>query len=329
MGEFDFIEKYFRWPVRGQWKSSGIGDDCAVVSLGARDLVLTKDIRSITTHFLRNVHPYTCGYKALAVNLSDLAAAGARPRGFLLGLSTPEHKASWFEPFVLGMKRLARKYRCDLLGGDTTGSPWVQKTRAPLTISITALGVVPAGKALRRCGAQVGDDIWVSGSLGDAYAALQGRLQHWDIPLDLLKILAKRMDQPRPRVDLGIAIRPYAHACADISDGLWQDLGHILRRSQVGACVNIQDVPRSRALEHLPQVWQRRAIGGGDDYELVWTASSKDREILEEKARHLGIRITRIGTIMRKTFGRKIQNAQGQLRDYPKQGFDHFQKEES
>lgn len=327
VGEFDFIDTFFRWPTLGKWKSSGIGDDCAIVTLGKRDLVLTKDVRSITTHFLADVSPYTCGYKALAVNLSDLAAAGAEPRGFLLGLSTPHQDPVWFQSFVQGMRELAQEYQCDLLGGDTTGSPWVENTRAPLTISITALGVVPHGQAMRRVGARVGDDVWVSGTVGDAYTALQARWGVWPMDPDCVRELAIRMDQPRPRVHLGQALRAYAHACADISDGLWQDLGHILRRSHVGVRVLKDAVPRSMIVASLPQEWQEKAIGGGDDYELVWTAAPENRRAILALGETLGVRVSRIGQITPRNEGRVLRDASGKILCYPQQGFDHFRAE--
>ena len=224
-GEFQIIDRFFTYEGFGEWRSQGIGDDCALIDTGTGRIAVTTDMMAIGTHFLPNANPEDVGYKALAVNLSDLAAAGASPRAFFLSIGLPERDDAWLAAFSRGLMSLAQTSGCALLGGDTTRTAAVGDARAPVTISITAMGALPEGKGLGRAGARPGDDIWVSGTLGDAYAALKHRWGHWQLMPDAAETVFERMDRPTPRNALGSALLDLATSCADVSDGLKADLG--------------------------------------------------------------------------------------------------------
>lgn len=260
-------------------------------------------------HFRPDADPGALGHKALAVNLSDLAAMGAAPRWALLALGLPAVDAHWLEAFAAGLFGLAERYHTDIVGGDTTRSPL-------RTITITAIGEVPAGVALFRAGARPGDDIWVSGELGGAALALQ----HPDIAA-----AAARLHRPEPRVELGERLRGLAHAAIDVSDGLTSDLGHILERSQVGALVRYAELPRAQAFARLgdPQLERDCVLSGGDDYELLFTAASSRRRDLEALAAELGLPLTRVGTVQPGEPRLVVLDAEGQPMPY-RRGFDHF-----
>lgn len=329
LGEFDLIDQFFKFPNDSDWKSQGIGDDCALIELDDRVLAVTADMMAITTHFLPDADPETVGYKALAVNLSDLAAAGAKPQAFFLSISMPEIDEAWLAGFSKGLKTLAQQSRCSLLGGDTTRSALVGATRSPTTIAITAMGELPKGQGLTRRGAQVGDDIWVSGTLGDAYTGLKHRWGHWQVPGEDAPYFYARMDRPTPRYLLGQHIRPYASAAADVSDGFMADLGHILERSAKGARIELNQMPCSAALARLPAKYQQEAmLYGGDDYELIFTSASIHREKLLEIAKALGEKITCVGRIQSAHVGDYAPEVwQGATRlSLGKQGFDHFKE---
>jgi thiamine-monophosphate kinase len=262
----------------------GVGDDCALLRPDAGlDLAVTSDMLVEGRHFLPGAEPRALGHKALAVNLSDLAAMGATPRWATLALALPAVEPAWLEAFSEGLFALAARYHVDLIGGDTT--------RGPLrTISITAIGEVPPGLALERAGARPGDEIWVSGELGGAALGLA----HPEIPA-----AAKRLHSPEPRVELGERLRRLAHAAIDVSDGLAGDLAHILRRSSVGATIEYPLIPKFAAFEGLnnPALEKDCVLSGGDDYELVFTAPREHRRELEALARELRLGLTPIGTI--------------------------------
>ena len=321
-GEFDLIASYFTFPTTiGRWTSQGPGDDCALIALGERTLAITTDMMAIGTHFLPDVSPYTMGRKALAVNLSDLAAAGAAPRAFFLSLSLPRRDDAWLAEFRRGLLAMAESYGCALLGGDTVKAP----EGAPVSLSITAIGEMPAGKGLTRQGARPGDDVWVTGTPGDAYAALMMRTGEWPVLTDVeaRRALEVRMDDPTPRVSLGERLRGVAHAAVDVSDGLLQDLGHILERSGVGAEIDWSACPRSEALSRFSEEAQRRAVlGGGDDYELVFCVAPQDRAAIERLGDETGVRVTRIGRIAGE--GLTVRNAEGEPLPVGTYGFDHF-----
>ena len=271
------------------------------------------------THFLPDVSPRTMGRKALAVNLSDLAAAGAEPRAFFLSISLPERDDAWLAEFRTGLLEMAERYGCALLGGDTVKAP----DGAPVSLSITAMGEMPAGEGLTRAGARVGDDVWLTGTTGDAYAALMIRTKVWKDEAGVLSRLAPRMDDPTPRVAVGCALRRFAHAAVDVSDGLLQDLGHILERSGTGAVVAWDACPKSEALRAFSEEACRRAVlGGGDDYELLFCAAPEDRARVETLARVTQVPLTRIGRIVER--GLRVVDREGEEIPVGAFGFDHF-----
>ena len=300
LSEFSLIERYFSQPAAAfgapddEPKATlGIGDDCALLApKHGQHLAISTDMLVSGRHFFPDVSPWALGYKALAVNLSDLAAMGAKPRAFTLALSMPTADESWLEAFSGGLFDMANQHGCELIGGDTTSGPHV-------CISITVFGDVPAGEALRRDSARPGDDIWVSGVLGGARAGLGIRRGEWSMkdPADEA-VAIKALEQPEPRVALGIALRGIAHAALDISDGLAGDLLHILKRSNVRATVNIDQIPRCATLAALPDTSQVHCIlAGGDDYELCFTAPVAVRAEIERVGTVQKVLLTRIGTI--------------------------------
>lgn len=296
LSEFDIIREYFeRLQVNTDRVSVGIGDDAAVINTSSDEqLLISVDTLNIGVHFPELTTAYDIGYKALAVNLSDIAAMGGVPRWFTLAMSLPEANRDWLAAFTEGLSALATQYELDLVGGDTT--------RGPLSITIQIAGTVPHGQSLQRRGARVGDDIYVTGSIGDAAAALmicQGQLSA-DSQVNMR--LLQRLNQPVPRINVGIALRGIANACIDISDGLAADLGHVLEASGVGAELILAQLPRSQAMIQLgldeAQV-QDRQLYGGDDYELCFTAAASQRETINALSRETGCPVTRIGTIIR------------------------------
>ncbi|MDO5531862.1 thiamine-phosphate kinase [Sutterella sp.] len=329
-GEFQIIEKFFTYQTFGAWKSQGVGDDCAIIDTGAGRLAVTCDMMAMGTHFLPDADPENVGYKALAVNLSDLAAAGAIPRAFFLSIGLPRRDDGWLADFSRGLMGLARESGCALLGGDTTRTPEVNGRHAPVTISITAMGDLPAGMGLTRAGAKPGDEIWVSGTVGDAYAALKCRWGEWTVMPDLEPALFARMDRPTPRVALGQAIIGAASACADISDGLLADLGHILERSGVSAEIDWERLPISTALKSMTIPRQHEAaLTGGDDYELIFTAPVSARDRIYEAALRTGTPVTCIGRVVPRTSRAvTVRAGDGMLVELTKVGFDHFDHEE-
>ena len=329
-GEFQIIEKFFTYQTFGAWKSQGVGDDCAIIDTGAGRIAVTCDMMALGTHFLPDADPEDVGYKALAVNLSDLAAAGAVPRAFFLSIGLPRRDDGWLADFSRGLMRLARESGCALLGGDTTRTPEVEGRRAPVTISITAMGDLPAGMGLTRKGAKPGDDIWVSGTVGDAYAALKCRWGAWSVMPDLEPELFARMDRPTPRIALGQAILGAASAAADISDGLLRDLGHILERSGVSAEIDWEKIPTSVALRSMTPARQHEAaLAGGDDYELIFTAPPASAERIFEAGLLSGTPVTRIGRVIERTSRAvTVRTADGLPVLLVTEGFDHFQNEE-
>jgi len=315
--EFDLIARYFtRTAPAGLL---GVGDDCALFPVPPGEQVATStDLLLEGRHFFPDVDPQALGHKALAVNLSDLAAMGARPIGCVLGLALPRLDEPWLAAFAAGFHALAAAHGCPLIGGDTT------RSAHDLAISVTVFGAVPAGQALRRDGAQAGDDIWVSGELGAADVAY--RLLDGQYPADAVLLAATRgaLEWPEPQVALGLALRGIAHAAIDISDGLLQDLGHILAASRVGATLHYAELPAAAALAALEDAPLRRAVlGGGDVYQLCFTAPASRREAVLAAAAEAGVRVTRVGQIQAQP-GLSVLDGQGQpLGDLPA-GFDHF-----
>lgn len=315
--EFELIARYFNRPAGpGQL---GVGDDCALFPVPAGSHVATStDLLVEGRHFYPDVDPAALGHKSLAVNLSDLAAMGARPLGCVLGLALPRADDAWLAPFSQGWHALADTWQCPLIGGDTTGSA------LGLTISVTVFGAVQAGQALRRDAARPGDDIWVSGELGAADVAY--RLLDGQLPADPLRLAATRraLEWPQPRVGLGLALAGLAHAAIDISDGLLQDLGHILAASKVGAQVRYADLPVAASLEGVDEAVRRRAVlGGGDVYELCFTAAPSDHERVQQAADGAGVRVTRVGSVQADS-GLAVLDAAGRPMAELPAGFDHF-----
>lgn len=312
MSEFDLIRRHFTRATPGA--VLGVGDDAALLQPAAgMVLAVSTDMLVSGTHFFPDADPFLLGHKTLAVNLSDLAAMGATPRWATLALSLPAADEVWLEKFSAGFFALAQQHGVDLVGGDTT--------RGPLNLCVTIFGEVPPQQALRRSGAQVGDDIWVSGMLGDAALALlhlQGR-----ITLDEADFAAcvSRLHRPQPRVGLGLALRGIANSAIDVSDGLLADLGHILECSNVGAEIAFEALPVSQVLRSCSQ--QKLALSGGDDYELCFTVPEAQREEIERLAVQLGLPLTRIGKIVAGR-GCIVQDASGNPLNIETEGYDHF-----
>lgn len=306
LGEFDLIARHFQRPdgVGPRRAAVGNGDDCAVLAPApGMQLAVSTDTLVEGRHFLSTVLPERLGHKALAVNLSDLAACGAQPLGFTLALTLPRVDDAWLAAFSRGLLALADEHDCELVGGDTTAGP--------LSIGITVFGEVPAGGALLRSGARPGDDIWVSGHPGEARLALEawrGTLRP-GLSADDFDAARLAMECPQPRVALGVGLRGLASAAIDLSDGLLGDLGHILRRSGVGADVFLRALPVAPCLAVRSRAEQLDCmLAGGDDYELVFTAAPTQREHLIRLGASLGLPLSRIGRI-RAGSGRSLFDA--------------------
>jgi len=299
LGEFDLIQRFFKTQSELMLANNagavklGIGDDCALLKTEhAEEIAVTSDMLVCGRHFFADANPEWLGWKALAVNLSDLAAMGAKPMGFTLALALPESNPDWLAAFSKGLFAIANEYACPLIGGDTTAGP--------LNICITALGSTPREKAIRRSGALVGDDIWVSGTVGDARLTLAALRHEITLSNDELELIQIRMHRPTPRVNLGIALRGVANSALDISDGLLGDLRHILKQSDKDAEIFLDRIPKSVTLAKQPQAIQSQyAASGGDDYELCFTASNSKRDMIAEISASLNLPLTQIGSIKR------------------------------
>ncbi|WP_210543765.1 thiamine-phosphate kinase [Rhodoferax sp. PAMC 29310] len=331
MGEFDLIERFFKRPARQA--TVGIGDDCAILQpRPGTQLAISSDMLVEGRHFLSTVNPRHLGHKALAVNLSDLAACGAKPLAFTLALALPRADEAWLGPFSEGLLALADEHGCELIGGDTT--------QGPLNICITVFGEVPVvngrSQALLRSGAQAGDDLYVSGTLGDARLALEVFRGTVSVPAPVFDAARLRLEAPTPRVALGQALRGVATSAIDVSDGLLGDLGHVLKQSGVGATVDADiatELIAARAvftgseaiksLEIDQSQWRRWALTGGDDYELLFTAPTAARDAVASAARTSQTLITRIGQIDAAP-GVRLIDRNGQTVDNCFLSFDHF-----
>ncbi len=289
MHEFDLIARIrARAALRGD-VVLGIGDDCALLAPPpGMQLAVTMDTLNAGVHFPPETAPADIGWKALAVNLSDLAAMGADPAWCTLSLSLPEASEDFIDGFSDGFLSLAQQHDVALIGGDTT--------RGPLSISVTAHGLIEPDSALRRAGAQVGDAIWVSGTLGDA----AGALRQWQAGAPMAPALQARLDRPTPRVALGRALRGIASSAIDISDGLLADLAHVCRASGVGARLDARALPSSAALRQAFDAATCLALqaSGGDDYELCFTAPAAQRDVLHALSQALNLPLTHIGDIV-------------------------------
>ncbi|HMA12064.1 MAG TPA: thiamine-phosphate kinase [Steroidobacteraceae bacterium] len=314
--EFDLIARHFTRPAPGA--VLGVGDDCALLApTPGMQLAVSSDMLLEGRHFAPQDSPAGIGHKSLAVNLSDLAAMGATPRWATLAIALPAADDAWLTAFARGFFRMADQHGIELVGGDTT--------RGPLTLSITVIGEVPPGQALRRDGAKPGDDVWVSGVIGSAALALayrQGRLFMEQV--DAAKVLPA-LYLPTPRVELGIALRGIASSAIDISDGLLGDLGHILERSNVGANLEFATLPTlpvAQAYLHEP-VARDCVLAGGDDYELCFTAPAAQRAAVQAAAAGAGVTVARIGHITAEP-GLTVIGVDGQPLPFEHTGYDHF-----
>ena len=338
MGEFELIERFFKRnqpPVLANQAQAainsiafGIGDDCALLQPApGMQLAISTDMLVEGRHFFADVDPESLGHKALAVNLSDLAAMGAEPLACTLALALPPERArdeAWLGAFARGLFALADEHGCALIGGDTTAGP--------LNLCITVFGQLPTGQALRRDGARAGDDVWVSGTLGDARLALGALRGEWPLPPDVLDAARQRLERPTPRLALGLALRGIASAAADVSDGLTGDLGHILQASGVGAVLDFEDASFLIAvradLTSADGLFDsafllKTALTGGDDYELVFTAPPTARSAVQAASERAATPVTRIGRIEAAP-GLYLADADGRTAPLAARAFDHF-----
>lgn len=319
MGEFDVIARYFTRPARRALL--GVGDDCALLEpRGGTQLAISSDMLVAGRHFFDDADPQSLGHKALAVNLSDLAACGARPLAFTLALALSHLNEPWLAAFSRGLWSLADAHRCDLIGGDTT--------QGPLNICITVFGETE-GQPLLRSQALAGDELWVSGHLGDAHLALQGLQGHLPVPAALLAQARQRLERPTPRVALGLALRGIAHAAIDLSDGLVGDLRHVLKASGVGATVHADVAASLLAAQHHPD-WPAvgstalaHVLTGGDDYELCFTAPPEAHQAVLQAGRQTHTPVTRVGRIEAEP-GLRLVDAQRNNLPLNFASFDHF-----
>lgn len=325
MDEFALIRKYFSESSASIVETEsfvGIGDDCAVLDARQGELVVCKDVLIEGRHFFSDVDPFLLGHKALAVNLSDVAAMAAKPIACLLGLALPKVDPEWLEAFSKGFKTLAERYDCALVGGDTT------RSEQGIFISVTAMGIGNQPFALRSK-AQPGDDVWLSGELGAPRIALDLLLkqQHTSLKpseLALLEATRGRLEQPEPQVSLALLLKPYIHAMIDISDGLLQDLSHILKASQVGAVLYAEKIPRHAALIEVDcKLVFDAVLAGGDEYQLCFTAPKKYRPNIEQCAVNSTTKLYRVGQITAES-DLVLLDAAGQVVDNLPQGFNHF-----
>lgn len=319
MGEFELIARHFKRPAPTHGAVIlGVGDDGAVLQpTPHHQLVISTDMLVEGRHFFAGADPEALGHKVLAVNLSDLAAMGARPLGFTLALALPTADDAWLAAFARGLFALADAHACPLVGGDTT--------RGPLNLCVTVFGEVQPGHALRRDAGCAGDDLWLSGRTGEARLALALRRgEPW--ATGDVSTVAVRMDRPTPRLALGraLAATPGVHAALDVSDGLLGDLGHILEASGLGADIDLPSLPIAPALRGLAPEHQRHCLlAGGDDYELLFSADAAARDAVLAAGRDAGVGVTRIGRLASES-GLRVRDAQGHTIEAPARGFDHF-----
>ncbi len=316
-GEFELIGRHFNWPAPQGFL--GVGDDCALlpVSAGHR-LAVTTDLLVEGQHFFPDVDPEALGHKALAVNVSDLGAMGARPLGCVLGLSLPHVDDAWLAAFARGFRSMAELSGCPLVGGDTT------RSSAGVVISVTAMGEVPLEGALLRSAAKPGDDIWVTGTLGGPHVALellQGRHPEHTTVLEEVRV---SLERPLPPVSFGTALAGHAHAAIDISDGLLQDLNHILKASACAAHIDYPALPVHGALQGLgPELVQRAVLNGGDVYQLCFTAAPEAKGRIVELARQHGVEVSVVGRIAEGS-GIQVMDSPLPMGQDDYAGYDHF-----
>ncbi|MBA3696161.1 MAG: thiamine-phosphate kinase [Methylotenera sp.] len=316
MSEFDLIRKHFTRPTKHT--TLGIGDDAALIPVSAGiELAISTDMLVAGTHFFADVDPHKLGWKSLAVNLSDMAAMGAKPKWATLSISLPENDATWLSHFSQGFFSCADAFDVDLIGGDTT--------RGPLNISVQIIGEIPIGQAIRRSGAKIDDDIWVSGKLGCAALGLAHILGKQQMAANSLAHHLQALHCPQPRVLLGLALRGLVHSCLDISDGLLSDLGHIVKASNVGAEIHLDAIPTSTYIKkHLKTpAFQQYVLAGGDDYELCFTAPERHAENILIAAKNINIPVVKIGKITA-THGINVVDTGGNPIQVAQTGYNHF-----
>lgn len=317
MSEFNLIKQHFTRPT--YHTNLGVGDDAALISIAAgMELAISADMLVAGTHFFAEADPYQIGWKSLAVNVSDMAAMGAKPKWATLAIALPDNNPPWLTEFSRGFFACASEFNVDLIGGDTT--------RGPLNICVQIMGEVPIGKAIKRSYASVGDEIWVSGLLGNAALALahiQGKLA---LPETVFAICALTLHTPKARVALGLALQNIANSAIDISDGLLADLGHILEASNVGASIKLANIPHS---EYLTKAMLKDnniikfILAGGDDYELCFTAPAEKHTEIIALSQQLALPLSCIGQITQHT-GLVIKGINNEILDIKDTGFDHF-----
>ncbi|OIQ95304.1 thiamine-monophosphate kinase [mine drainage metagenome] len=329
MSEFDLIHQHFT--RKTQHTNLGVGDDAALISVSSNtELAISTDMLVAGTHFFPDADPYKLGWKSLAVNVSDMAAMGANPKWATLAIALPNNNSEWLSQFSTGFFACADAFNIDLIGGDTT--------RGPLTISIQIMGEIPTGQSIKRSGAKVDDEIWVSGNLGCAALALahmQGKLT---LPYEVFASSAKALHTPQPRVALGLALRGLANSAIDISDGLLADLGHILECSNVGANLQFSKIPHAEYLStsliapisnndnmgtSYNKTFLNMLLAGGDDYELCFTASVESHDKIIKLSETLDLTLNVIGHI-RSDSGLTVHGLDNQILDFKETGFDHF-----
>lgn len=315
MPEFDLIRKYFSSPSVRSDVALGVGDDTALLQVPpGQELAVCVDTLVAGVHFPLETPPDAVGHKALAVNLSDLAAVGAEPAWATLALTLPEADEAWISAFSDGFRALAARYGVALVGGDTT--------RGPLSVTVQVLGLVPGGSALLRSGARPGDGIYVTGTLGDAALGL-AHLADGAAKRDAgVRWLVERLMRPEPRIAAGLALRGLAHAVIDLSDGLLADLGHVLEASGAGARIELACLPLSdpfRAVSGTTVDWSL-PLAGGDDYELLFTLDPAREDRARER---IPVPIARIGTV-EQAQGLRVFDAQGQPVQPSRSGYQHF-----
>jgi thiamine-monophosphate kinase len=315
LGEFELIERFFTRPARRA--TLGVGDDCALLqTTPGTTLAVSTDMLVEGRHFLSTVPADRLAHKALAVNLSDLAACGAQPVAFTLALALPRADEAFLAAFARGLFALADREACELIGGDTT--------RGPLTVCVTVFGELPVGAALLRTGARPGDDLYVSGTLGDARLALESFRGNVALDAPAFAHVRHAMELPTPRTALGIRLRGLATSAIDVSDGLTGDLGHVLQQSGVAAAVDVDALPRSAVLAAQPIELQRECLlAGGDDYELVFTALPSRRDAVAAAGASAGTTVTRIGRIEAGA-GLRLVDRAGESVTSRFGSFDHF-----
>ena len=310
--EFEIIERYFKKKMKQT--ALGVGDDAAMIHVRNNyQLAISSDMLIENIHFLKNTNPSHLGWKSLAVNLSDIAAMGATAKWATLSISLPKINHAWLKKFSKGFFKCADKFGIDLIGGDTT--------KGPLSISITIMGESKKDEALLRSGAKINDDIWVTGQLGLAsmgLANLQGQLK---LPPRIKMKCIRALEIPTPKTFLGSYLSRYANSCIDISDGLIQDLKHILKASKVGASLLLNDIPCEKFI-HTSKQYQF-VLNGGDDYELLFTAAKKNRTFIKKIAKKTNTPVTMIGNITKKK-ALNILSEQGKSIKFNPKGFDHF-----